>query len=76
MYVQIYDAGQYFTMTPLEGDKMKVVVSFVAGLSKDDSSKLDVCPSVSLSIIVCLVMHGVFLSTFVFHSVIVFTVYL
>ena len=35
-------------MTPLEGDKMKVVVSFVAGLSKDDSSKLDVCLSVSL----------------------------
>ena len=49
-YAQIYDAGQYFTMTPLEGDKMKVVVSFVAGLSKDDNNKLAICLSVCLSI--------------------------
>ena len=27
-------------MTPLEGE-MKVVMSFIAGLSKDDSNKLD-----------------------------------
>ena len=47
--VQIYDAGQYFTMTPLEGEKMKVVMSFIAGLSKDDSNKLDIlCLSVQL----------------------------
>ena len=49
--LQIYDAGQYFTMTPLEGGKMTAVVSFIAGLSKDDNNKLDamfVCLSVCL----------------------------
>ena len=51
--LQIYDAGQYFTMTPLEGGKMTAVASFIAGLSKDDNNKLDamfICLSIGLSV--------------------------
>ena len=36
--LQVYDAGGYFTMSPVEDTGWKVVVSAEDGLKKDDTS--------------------------------------
>lgn len=38
LYLQVYDAGGYFTISPTEDGDWKVVVSAEDGLKKDDAS--------------------------------------